>query len=111
MIGEKLIEQKPVTLAEVKQLLSERKKEKELSYEQDLTLKYAKKFSKVSTAQAEKLAEALKEVEALDPATVIKIVDILPVKKEKLQLIIPKEVVLNEVDLQKILDACKKYSK
>ena len=111
MIGEKLIDQKPITLAEVKQILSERKKEKELSYEQDLTLKYAKKFSKVTMTQAEKLVNALKEVEALDPATIVKIVDILPVKKEKLQLLIPKDMVLNEADLQKILELCKKYKK
>ena len=111
MIGEKLIDQKPITLAEVKQILSERKKEKELSYEQDLTLKYAKKFSKVTMTQAEKLVNALKEVEALDPATIVKIVDILPVKKEKLQLLIPKDMVLNEADLQKILGLFKKNKK
>ncbi len=45
MIGEKIIEKKPVNLTEVKQLLAGKKKEKDLSYEQDLTMKYAKKFS------------------------------------------------------------------
>jgi len=111
MIGEKLIEQKPVSLTEVKELLSERKKEKDLSYEQDLTLKYAKKFSKTSLAQAQKLESELREIEGLDQETAVKISDILPEKKEKLQLLIPKEAVLNEAELQKILDLCKKYRK
>lgn len=111
MIGEKLIGQKPISLTGVKQILSERKKEKELSYEQDLTLKYAKKFSKLTIAQAEKLVDALKEVEALDPVTTVKILDILPDKKEKLQLLIPRETILNDAEMQKVLDLCKKHNK
>lgn len=111
MIGEKLIEQKPITLSEVKNLLSERKKEKDLTYEQDLTYKYVKKFSKTSLAQAEKLVSELSEIEGLDPETVIKIVDLLPEKKERLQLLILKEAVLNEADMQKVLALCKKYRK
>ena len=111
MIGEKVLEHKPVTLAEVKQLLSERKKEKDLSYEQDLTLKYSKKFSKLSLAQAEKLVSELKGMGGLDNETIVKIVDFLPQKKEVLQLILPKEVVLDEASMQKILDLCKKLKK
>jgi DNA-directed RNA polymerase subunit F len=111
MIGEKVLEQKPITLAEVKQLLSERKKDKDLSYEQDITLKYAKKFSKLSQAQAEKLVSELKGIGNLDDETVVKIADFLPVKKEILQLLIPKEVVLDEASMQKIIDLCKKLNK
>ena len=111
MIGEKFINQKPVNLAEVKQLLSDRKKEKDLTYEQDITLKFAKKFSKLSLTNAKKLQAALEKIEGLDSETVTKIIDILPDKKEKLQLLIVKETVLNEVDLQKILSLCKKYRK
>jgi len=111
MIGEKLISQKPVSLAEVKQLLADRKKDKDLSYEQDITLKYAKRFGKNSLANAEKLEAELQGIEGLNPETITKVVDILPDKKEKLQLLIPKEVVLNEAAMQKILDLCKKYGK
>lgn len=111
MIGERFINQKPVNLAEVKQLLADRKKEKDLTYEQDITLKFAKKFSKLSLVNAKKLQVELEKIEGLDPETVTKIIDILPDKKEKLQLLIVKETVLNEVDLQKILFLCKKYRK
>ena len=111
MIGEKFIDQKPVNLSEVKQLLSDRKKEKDLTYEQDITLKFAKKFSKLSLTNAKKLQIELEKIEELDPETITKIIDLLPEKKEKLQLLIVKETVLNEVDLQKILSLCKKYRK
>jgi len=111
MIGEKIIEQKPINLAQVKQLLSDRKKEKDLTYEQDITFKYAKKFSKLSFAQAKKLETDLTKEEGLSKETIVKIVDVLPTKKEKLQLLIPKDTVLNDASLQKVLDLCKKYSK
>ncbi len=111
MIGEKVIEKKPVNLTEVKQLLAGKKKEKDLSYEQDITLKYAKKFSKLSLSQAKKLESELKKLEGLLPAMIVKIVDVLPEKKERLQLLIAKEAVLNEASMQKIVDLCKKYRK
>jgi DNA-directed RNA polymerase subunit F len=111
MIGEKLISQKPVSLADVKQLLADRKKDKDLSYEQDITLKYAKRFGKISLANAEKLEGELKGIEGLNPETITKVIDILPDKKEKLQLLIPKDVVLNEEAMQKMLDLCRKYGK
>ncbi len=111
MIGEKLLHQKPVSLNEVKQLLSERKKEKDLGYEQDLTLKYSKKFSKLSVASSEKLQAELRKIVGLSDAVVVKIVDILPEKKEILQLFLPKDSKLNEQTLQKILLLVKKYKK
>lgn len=111
MIGERLLEKRLVTLAEVKELISDRKKDKDLSYEQDLTAKYAKRFAKVSVSQAEKLTQDLKEIEGLNEELIVKIIDILPEKKEKLLLLIPKEVALSEASLQKILDLCKKHRK
>lgn len=111
MIGEKLLEKRPVSLAEVKELISERKKDKDLSYEQDLTAKYAKRFAKVSLAQAKKLESDLKEIEGLNEELVVKIIDILPEKKEKLFLLMPKEVVLGEASLLKIVELCKKHRK
>jgi DNA-directed RNA polymerase subunit F len=111
MIGEKVLGKRPVTLAEVKQLLAGRKKEKDLSYEQDLALKYAKKFSKLSAAQAEKLGSELAAIEGLGPEVIVKIVDVLPERKERLQLLISKETVLNEASLQKVLSLCSKYRK
>jgi len=111
MIGERVIERKPVSLVDVKQLLSDRKKVKELSYEQDIAFNYAKKFAKLSSVQAEKLSEELSAIGGLTPEVIVKIIDILPEKKEILQLLIPKEVVLDEASLQKIFDLCKKHKK
>lgn len=111
MIGEKIVEQKPVTLAEVKDLLSARKKEKDLSYEQDLAFKYSKRFSHASLTQTKKLYSELKGIKGLDKETTTKVIDLLPVKKEVLQLLLTKESALDDASMQKILDLCSKYKK
>ncbi len=111
MIGEKILHQKPVTLNEVKQLLSARKKEKDLSYEQDLTLKYAKRFSKLSPANAEKLYAELRKVVGLSDAQAAKIVDLLPEKKEIVQMMFPKDSKVNDATFEKILSLCRKFRK
>lgn len=111
MIGEKLIDKKPVSLVEVKELLGERKKDKDLNYEQDIAIKYAKKFAKVSPKEAEKLKEELSKIESLDSELVVKLIDLLPTKKEVLELIVPKGTAVSEEDLVKVLALTKKYCK
>ena len=110
MIGEKM-EEKPITLAEMKEILSERKKGRELTYEQDLALQYAKRFAKLSKAQAEKLAEELSKNAKLDSFTIAKIVDILPKNKETLELLLSKNISLEASETEEILNASKKYFK
>ena len=109
MIGEEILEKKPITLVEVKAILAERKKENELSYEQDIALKYAKRFSKLTEKQLKKIKEELKGIKGLSEEIMVKIIDILPDKKEILELLIPKESELKEEDLKKILEITKKY--
>ena len=111
MIGEKLLGQKAVSLSDVKELLGERKKEKDLTYEQDLTQKYAKRFCKLSPAEAEKLQKELAKFPELDDVLVAKILDLLPDKIETLQLLIPKEAKVSDEAAQKILVLCKKFRK
>ena len=111
MIGEKILHQKPVTLSEVKQLLAERKKVKDLSYEQDLTYKYAKKFSKLSPKDTEKLLGELRPIVGLSDAMAVKIVDLLPERKEILEMLFPKESKISDSTIEKILSLVKKYKK
>ena len=111
MIGEKLIDKKPVALTAIKELLAARKRDKELNYEQDIALKYAKKFSKLSTKELEKVKEELSHIKALSPELIVKIVDLLPTKKEVLELLVPKGLEISEEDLAKVLEITKKHSK
>ncbi|MAG22101.1 MAG: hypothetical protein CL943_02240 [Candidatus Diapherotrites archaeon] len=111
MIGEGLIQKKPVNLAEVKAILSTRKKDAELNYEQDIALKYARKFAKTSPKDTEKLSKELSKIESLTPELATKIIDLLPIKKETLELIIQRDAQVSQEDFAKVLELTTKYRK
>ncbi len=109
MIGEKTLEEKPITMQEVKELLKERKKEKDLTYEQDLTLKYASTFTKLPKAKTQKLLEELKKLETLPEELAIKLVDLMPTKEEVIKIIPGKKDEVSEEDLKAALELIKKF--
>ena len=111
MIGQEIIEEKPVSLSEIKALLGAKKKDKELNYEQDIALKYSKKFSKLTPKESTKIRAELSAIESLKPDFIVKVMDILPAKKEVLDLIDSKSSPVPDEDRAKILEITKKYSK
>lgn len=111
MIGKEIIEKRPVSLAYVQELLKERKKEKELSYEQENSLKYSKNFSKISLKKTNDLIKELMKIEGITPEIAVKIADILPTEKEIIELILPKEMKAKAEVLAKALEIVEKYYK
>ena len=112
MIGKKLINSEPISLAEAKELIEVRKKEGELSYEQNLTLEYTKKFSKLSADDARALVNELLQIEKLTRVQAIELIDLFPKNLDELRLIFTKEhFVMSDEDLQKILGVLDKYRK
>lgn len=111
MIGKKVIESKPISLAEVDELLKDRKKDvEELSYEQSMTLKHARKFAKVTTAKSKKLFEELTQMQGLNDEFKVKLIDVLPKDMDTLKLLVPKNVPLSDEKLNEILGIIKKYA-
>jgi DNA-directed RNA polymerase subunit F len=108
----KVVESKPVSLYEVKEILKARKAEKELSYEQDLTMKYVDKFAKITEKQTNDLIEKLKDFEFLkeNEELVYQIVNVLPTRLEQLQLIIPKNITPGEEELKAVLLLTEKFA-
>ncbi|HIJ97579.1 TPA: DNA-directed RNA polymerase subunit F [archaeon] len=112
MIGKKLTNSEPISLAEAKELIEVRKKEGELSYEQNLTLEYTKKFSKLSADDARALVNELLQIEKLTRVQAIELIDLFPKNLDELRLIFTKEhFVMSDEDLQKILGVLDKYRK
>lgn len=109
MIGKKIISNKAVPLFEVKEILAERNEKGELTYEQNLTYGYSKKFSKISKSKGAKLLDELKNIEGIDEKLAVKLVDILPKDLEDLNLVIPKGIKIEEDKLQEILKTIKKF--
>ncbi len=112
MIGKKQVSMKDVPLFEVKELLSERNKEGELTYEQQQAFEYAKKFSKVTPSKGEKLLSELQAIDGLDDDFITKAIDILPADINTAKLILYKGgAVVSDETLKQVVDIALKYAK
>lgn len=111
MIGKGASAIRPVTLAEVLKILEKRQGTAgEFGFEQQTTLDYSKKFSKLKLSDAEEFFKELSSIE-IKPETAVKIIDILPKNKAQLNLILSKEKDLNEKKVKQIEELIEKYSK
>jgi len=111
LIGKKVLSSKPVSLAEVKEMLKERSEKGELTYEQNLTSEYVKKFSKLSKSRVDKALAEFMAVEGVTDELATKLADILPQSMERLKLIVPKNAKFSEEQLGQLLSICKQYEK
>ena len=108
MIGKKIVDTDPVTVAEVKTMLTDLSKQHELTYEQNLALDHATKFSKIDEESAKELVEELAETFKKTQAT--KIADIMPEDMADLRLLFAKERgTYKKEDLGKVLEIVDKY--
>jgi DNA-directed RNA polymerase subunit F len=107
----KVLKMEPVSLQEVKEILKERKGEKELTYEQDITYKYIEKYAKLTDKQTKDLLEKLDEIEFLKTNKELKyqLLTALPTHIEQVKLFLPKDVTASDEELSKIVDLTKKY--
>ena len=104
---------KPVSLAEVKNILKKVSKEREeMLYEQKIALEHAQRFSKLTMKKVEDMIKELKKIEALDEKHAYKIADVLPRTPDDIKTIFAKErLSINDGDVKKIIDIVEKYSK
>jgi DNA-directed RNA polymerase subunit F len=111
MIGKRVMNERPVSLAEVLEIL-EKEKKAELDYVQRLAFDYSQKFAQLSVEKARKLKEELLGIEKLREHQVVTIIDLMPETKRDLETIFLKERVrLEEEDFKKILEILEKYRK
>lgn len=108
MIGKKVTDTNPITIAEVKEMLGGLSEHYELTYEQNLALDHVTKFSKLDEEAAKKLVEELSEL--IKKTQAIKVADIMPEDMADLRLIFAKERgSFKQEDMEKILEIVDKY--
>lgn len=98
-----------VTLSEIKKKLTERSKDKELTFEQKNALEHAKLFAQLTPANTEKLKKDLLDME-LSQEIATKIADIVP-NNSQLSIILEKEKDIDDDKKQEILNVVQKYQK
>lgn len=107
-----VFEEKPVTLAEVKDILKKRESEGELTYVQQVTLDYANKFCKYALEDALKLKDDIVSKFKLSEITAIQIVNLStpPTSTLELNLILDKEpTTLTEDQKSELIAIIKEY--
>jgi DNA-directed RNA polymerase subunit F len=103
-------DKKMVTLAEVKDILSERQNDGELTAEQKLALDHAQKFSRVDSKKAKKLVKELTELGFVSEVNAVKLADILPSTADDVRLVFSKErASVEKKDIEKVLSVVEKY--
>ncbi len=102
----KIIEERPISMAEVKDILS--KNEKPLS-KGAVTIEYLKSIPVAKLDKAKDLIEKLKslEITRLKDKYIIKIVDIMPKDMDSLKMILSQDITLKQEEWQKILNIVK----
>lgn len=101
---------KPVTISEVKQILTKLRKEGELNREQNIALEHSKRVSKLSAKKAKELIQKLMEIGKIEEKQACKITDLLPKNKDEVVAIFAKETYIpSDEEIEKILETVKEY--
>jgi len=102
--------EKYVTLPEVKKMLEDAGKDRELSYEQRTALQHATTFVRLSPTKAKALVKKLVKVERVNDYYACKIADILPREPSEVRAIFMKErYELTEEEIKQIIEAVEGY--
>ncbi len=111
-----VVEERPVSLPEVSDILKAKEKEYadagiELLYEQRRALDHAAKFNKVSIKDAGEMTEKLAALDiTLSPERIVKIIDLMPEGVDDIRAIFAKErFKYTEEEIKKITDVVDQY--
>ena len=111
----KIIESKPLTLAEVKSTLTKRGKKAELSYIQRVTLEHTVKFSYLPARTAKSIVSKLIKKYEMDEPLAIQLVNIGPSTNDELAAFLaraPRTYTSDEVsDILALLDEARAKAK
>lgn len=115
MSNEKLIQERPITLAELGDDLTKlEKEEKELNFRSNKAKAYIKAFIKTTKKQSEELNKKIQElsIPRLKERQIVKIIDLLPKDLDDLKMIFVGETTtVSDENMKKILDVVKEYVK
>lgn len=111
MANVEIVNEVPVTMAELKEKIEEiKKRDKELNARAQKTYDYLARFTELKTKEAIKLKEELNKlnIPRLKDRHIVKVLDIMPKDIESLKLIFAGEnITIKQEDIQKILNAIK----
>jgi len=100
-----ILEVQPLTLAEVKKILTQRGKKGELSYIQRVTLEHATRFSYFNASEARSMVRKLMKKFGMEEEMAIQLVNIAPTTTEELETFLARGPhSYTQEELEKILE-------
>ena len=101
-----------VSIHDAKRILDERKKERDLVYDQKICLEYLEKAATLTAAQLKNVTEELQAISILKPLYVALILSMMPDTEEEVEALFSKERTnLKKEEIKKIVEIMKKYKK
>lgn len=115
MVKPKILEEKPITMVETKDLLKQiEKRDGELNFRAQATREFMNDTVKISLANAKELREKLEKlnIPRLKEEHIVKIIDILPASVEEFKVLIQGyPITVNQENSKKIVDVVKEFVK
>lgn len=109
----KVIEQKPITMAELKEEIEKaKKKAEEQGFRAQRTEEYLNSFVKLSAKKAQEMEEAIEKLKVprLSAEHIVKIVDIKPETVDELKVVLQGyPITVTKENMGKIVEAVKKH--
>lgn len=105
-----VIEEMPLTMAELKEKLQSIKKSQDLSFRGNKTMEYINNFVKISAKQVNEIKAKIKELDIirLKDKHISKIIDIMPQDAENLKTVLVQDnITVKPEDLEKLLECLK----
>ena len=107
-----LIEEEDINVPDAKRILDERKKERDLVYEQKICLEYLEKLPKLTQTQVKSIAEELSRIAILKPRYIALIINMLPDTEEEVEMLFSKERTnLKKEEIRQIVEIVKSCKK
>ncbi len=101
-----------VSVHDAKRLLEERKKDRDLVYDQKICLEYLEKVATLTPAQLKNVTEELGGISILKPRYIAVILSMMPDTEEEVEALFSKERTnLKKEEIKKIVEIVKKYKK
>ncbi|MCK4828892.1 hypothetical protein KA005_74900 [bacterium] len=94
----KIIDTKPITYGEAKEILSKMEKEKEPGYEQKITLEYLRTRTMLNKKDAKSATGELSKIEGLKEHQLVALISLLPKDENEINTLFMKERVKLEKD-------------
>lgn len=101
-----------VSINEAKQIMEDRKKQRDLIYDQKICLEYLEKVARMTPTQVKNMAEELGKIAILKPRYISLILNMMPDTEEEVDALFSKERTnLKKEEVKQIVEIVNKYKK